>query len=476
MAAAINAHLEMHPDHVDISCDARNAFNSWCRTRLWQPLLTTFPAIYALCKLIYGSPSDVVFFEEGVGLTSILNAVGSRQGCSLGSLLYCLAIHPLLLKLQGEFPDLLILAYYCDDVHIVGPPELAIPAYRRWAQLYSQALQGELRDEKGKAYAPNVPEHVLNELGLPTFAPGSTTQPGEMPYTQAGLRILGAPVGSPEFCLKFSEELVDAVSAELGILGRMPSLQSQHTIATKSSVHRITHLLRTIPGGELDMYGPLAAAYDAAVLAVPARICKNVSLPQTAARIAQQPLGSGGLGYRTWKSIADTAFLAAYVHASIQIPALFPQLGHMFPDVRTLIRTAPSRTSLTTPAAPSSVSHFAARAAARLIAETPAVLEALAPVNGQTPRQLQHRIGLLVDGTTNLQIAQELSQADNPSHPRHKAARHSSLGDAYTPCAIPGDQTTINNEHFSIIVRLKLLLPVYPSNGPTDGRRMYFRL
>jgi hypothetical protein len=238
---------------------------------------------------------------------------------------------------------------YCDDVHIVGPPELAIPAYRRWAQLYSQALQGELRDEKGKVYAPNVPEHVLNDLGLPTSAPGSTTQPGEMPYTQAGLRILGAPVGSPEFCLKFSEELVDAVSAELGILGRMPSLQSQHTIATKSSVHRITHLLRTIPGGELDMYGPLAAAYDAAVLAVPARICRRVSLPQTAARIAQQPLGSGGLGYRTWKSTADTAFLAAYVHASIQIPALFPQLGHMFPDVRTFIRTAPGQSGLTNP-------------------------------------------------------------------------------------------------------------------------------
>ena len=41
-----------------------------------------------------------------VRLKSILNAVGSRQGCSLGSLLYCIAIHPLLLKLQSEYLNL----------------------------------------------------------------------------------------------------------------------------------------------------------------------------------------------------------------------------------------------------------------------------------------------------------------------------------------------------------------------------------
>ena len=69
----------------------------------------------------------------------------------------------------------------------------------------------------------------------------------------------------------------------------MPSLQAQHTIATKSTLHRVTHLLRNIPGGELDSFGPLGAAYDAAILAVPARISQQLSLPQLQAGIAQQP-------------------------------------------------------------------------------------------------------------------------------------------------------------------------------------------
>jgi hypothetical protein len=218
MAAAINAHLEANPGHIDISFDARNAFNTWCRSKPWGPLLATFPSIFALCKLIYGSASDVAFFEGGVGLTSILNAVGSRQGCSLGSLLYCLAIHPLLLQLQTEFKDsgLLILAY-CDDVHIVGPPEEAIRAYRRWAQLYSEVLQGELRDEKGKVYAPNVPESVLNHFGLPTCSPDGEAHHVAMPYTREGLRILGAPFGSTDFFLRFGEEIVAGVVSELEV-------------------------------------------------------------------------------------------------------------------------------------------------------------------------------------------------------------------------------------------------------------------
>ncbi len=70
MAMAIATHMEEHPDHVDISCDARNAFNTWCRTRLWGTLKEQVPSIYALVKLMYGEAADVIFYEDGVGGSS----------------------------------------------------------------------------------------------------------------------------------------------------------------------------------------------------------------------------------------------------------------------------------------------------------------------------------------------------------------------------------------------------------------------
>jgi hypothetical protein len=93
-----------------------------------------------------------------------------------------------LLQLRTEFPELLILAF-CDDVHFVGDSIKAVQAYKRYKFLYSEVLQGELRDDKGCAYSPN-----LNTSGLK-----AALLPPEMRVTNDGVRILGAPVGTPAF-------------------------------------------------------------------------------------------------------------------------------------------------------------------------------------------------------------------------------------------------------------------------------------
>ena len=279
MASAINLHLQRFPEHIDISCDARNAFNSWCRSKLWKPLHKHFPSLYAFVKMVYGGASNILFFEDGVGDTTVPNSVGSRQGCSLGSFLYCLAIHPYLLRLRSEFPDLLIVAY-CDDVHIIGPPDRAIEAYERWAYMYVNELQGELRDDKGVTYSPVVSEAHLRQLGLPA----------SMPVTSSGVRILGAPVGTVEFCQTFATEVLSEITKDFDVLGRMPSLQAQLLVATKSVVHRVNHLLRNIPGGEVSLFGDIAASYDSSVLSVIHRVAGTPTLPISPGAFVNYPL------------------------------------------------------------------------------------------------------------------------------------------------------------------------------------------
>jgi hypothetical protein len=454
MAAAINAHLELHQDHVDISCDARNAFNSWCRSRLWEPLREKFPSLYAFTKLLYGQASDIIFHEDGQGLASIVNAVGSRQGCSLGSLLYCLAIHPLLLQLQSEFPELLILAY-CDDVHIIGPPDRAIIAYRKWAGLYNSVLQGELRDDKGCVYSPTVNRETLHDLGLPTSVPPEPATPNKMPFTSEGLRVLGAPVGSQNFYESFSSDTTNTIIADFEILARMPTLQGQHIVATKALCHKINHLLRNVPGGEREYEGT-ATRYDDVILQVATRASGSLVLPELSKQIAEQPWSLGGMGYRTWHKYADGAYLSAYVHNSMMFPTLFPKLAHMFPDVRNL-RT---RARMDQPIAPSRASFYASRALARLLHKAPGVLEAVEPSSGLHPRQLQHTIALLTDAADDLRILERIHHLDNKTHPRNMAAFLSSKGDPHTMATTPFDSlTTLSNMQFKTVTQLKLLLP-----------------
>ena len=99
MVSAVTALLGENPGWVDLAADAKNAFNSFCRSQMCGPLLRHFPVMAALARLMFGDASSIIFHEDGVGRTEVLNSVGSRQDCSWGSFLYCLSIHPLLLQL-----------------------------------------------------------------------------------------------------------------------------------------------------------------------------------------------------------------------------------------------------------------------------------------------------------------------------------------------------------------------------------------
>ena len=61
MVSAIKLYLEANPNHIDISCDAKNAFNTWDRKKMWSVLQRHFPSIYSFVKLMYGDSSEILF-------------------------------------------------------------------------------------------------------------------------------------------------------------------------------------------------------------------------------------------------------------------------------------------------------------------------------------------------------------------------------------------------------------------------------
>jgi len=140
-------------------------------------------------------------------------------------------------------------------------------------------------------------------------------------------------VGSIAFCRDFAKGIVAEVTEDLKVISRMTSLQAQHCLATGAVQHRINHLLRMIPGGEVADYGDIMEAYDNALLDLPRGMVRRLSLPDHAAGLVSLPLSSGGLGYRPWKSHADCAFLASYMHTAHHFPKLLPALAHRVPPI-----------------------------------------------------------------------------------------------------------------------------------------------
>ena len=60
-AAAITAKLALEPSSAGLSSDLKNAFNSYCRPRMWDVLRENFPYLYSLVLLMYGDGASVLF-------------------------------------------------------------------------------------------------------------------------------------------------------------------------------------------------------------------------------------------------------------------------------------------------------------------------------------------------------------------------------------------------------------------------------
>ena len=216
MAAAIDAHLYANKSHITMSCDAANAFNSVCRTKLWTELRRRFPSLEAFVRVLYSRTSNILFQSDGPPgsdgeapdatdssdasnsrLEVVLNNVGTRQGCSMGSFIFALMIHPYLMQLAEEFEGRVLVLAFADDVNLCGEPADVVEAYKRWKQLYTNELQGSLRDDMGVVFAPGISDATagsLSGLGLPCG-----TQDGGsvgVKVVHDGLRVLGAPVGT----------------------------------------------------------------------------------------------------------------------------------------------------------------------------------------------------------------------------------------------------------------------------------------
>ena len=100
--------------------DARKAYQNFDRDCLWVVVETEFPEIANLVRLCYGIPSAVLLQDAGLGdPVVLLNGVGARQGCPLGSLIYCIAQHPILVEVAEAHQDLGIHAFV-DDVSFIS--------------------------------------------------------------------------------------------------------------------------------------------------------------------------------------------------------------------------------------------------------------------------------------------------------------------------------------------------------------------
>lgn len=148
-------------DQVMVKLDFQNAFNSIRRDKVLEACLMHIPELYPLVYCCYSSHSHL-FYEEAV----IMSQEGVQQGDPLGPLLFCLAIQPLVKKLQSE-----LTLFYLDDGLIGGVAQVVLNDISL-IQKEAIELGLQLNINKSELIATNVNDFTCPR-GISRFCPSS---------------------------------------------------------------------------------------------------------------------------------------------------------------------------------------------------------------------------------------------------------------------------------------------------------------
>ena len=173
--------------------DFENAFNTIDRGRFLREVRHHLPGLAKWTEFCYGRHSKLFF--DG----AILNSeVGVQQGDPLGPLLFALALQPVLIKL-ANIPNLDLSFSFLDDLCLAGDQFAVAEGIR---ELKTSAASLGLRLNSSKCeLVPAIPggrgiDWELFEQSMPRRLDGC-------------FKLLGAPVGTAEYCQSLTKKRVD---------------------------------------------------------------------------------------------------------------------------------------------------------------------------------------------------------------------------------------------------------------------------
>ena len=179
---------------------------------------------------------------------------GVTQGCVLGSAFFCLAIQPIIEEALASTSVQGVHAYcIADDINPAGEPRQLIQAAIRLQE--SLRLNADLTVKKidilmGSQCRQIDTTELTGMDGQINIINTAGVDVGQERGGDSGARIVGAPVGSPEYAAKFVADIVDKHRARLDHIakfGEAGHAQEALLLLRLCACPRITFLLQCVP-------------------------------------------------------------------------------------------------------------------------------------------------------------------------------------------------------------------------------------
>jgi len=283
---AIRAIRSLHAERGGgiVTVDARNAYNSICRSAIWAQLRTVpeFAALLPAATIELFAQSTL--FCRGRQLPTRATT-GLLQGSTVAPALFCIGVQPLLDELRSRHPTVSVVAYL-DDITLVGSDEALGQATVTLRRLLAAV---GLEVNPGKSWAWRAPSVVQ----LCRFK--------ESPPND-GIKVLGAWIGSEQAATAHAKQVADDTVAQL----EKAKILTKHAavcLLRFEAPAKVVFLLRTQPP---ETTAAAATLVDAAVKDLVLHTFGELSANQWL--LLSLPLRLGGFGIRPSLRVAPFAF------------------------------------------------------------------------------------------------------------------------------------------------------------------------
>ena len=235
-----------------LTLDIKNAFNTLSRQAIFDFMaggcakafgsnIRSFQGwdiLWSHFSAHYDKKGILKFYHSG-NVEHVLSECGIQQGDPLGSILFALAFHPLLMKIADLYPDILVTAY-ADNVALVGKRSRVLLAVDQFVTFLAEKNL-KLNPAESLIYSPKRTVSQSQEIDTVVSAGGL-----ELPCTSRGIKILGSPIGEETFAQELLEKIGSKVENDILLLKSFPYLHQRLKLATFCANKRLSYFLRTI--------------------------------------------------------------------------------------------------------------------------------------------------------------------------------------------------------------------------------------
>ena len=338
----IKAQLHALPDdeHADpvvaANLDSANAFNCLTRQHLvdvldagcqhYAPLPQDdqhdrpvgWDILYGHLRAHYGVSGNLKFYGSDSNYI-VQSEAGVQQGDPLGSLLFALAIHPLLLDIGQRHPSVFISAY-ADNCIITGP----LSKVRAAVQDYNCTMGRAgltLNPLDSALYIPSwlpLPAHSLPQRQWVVLHTDGSTHLAidehiTFPLKLDGIKVLGCPIGTQVYSASQLQKTIAKVQTDLDLLNHFPHLHQRIKLAIYCCNTRISYLLQAVSlatsHSHLQQHDKMFDNFMATTLAFQADYLQSSYAQHYTRALQQFRLGikQGGMGLTSAEMVAPAA-------------------------------------------------------------------------------------------------------------------------------------------------------------------------